>query len=963
MKSDVSTDKIVQEIEVTGDKYESFIESTAIQGGNATYVEDLYEDYLGDPGSVDPSWRAYFESLRVPGAAPEQPLGPVRERFAALARAPHRTVVSADSVALEKQAAVLRLIAHYRQRGHQAARLDPLGLVVPAQLADLDPAENGLSAQDMETEFNTGTLAAAPRLKLAEIIRVLKKVYTDTIGAQYMYVTDITQKRWLQQRLEGRPFDPRLTADEQREVLKQLVAAEGLERYLGHKYVGQKRFSLEGGEVLIPLLDEAMRVAVRSGVEDVMIGMAHRGRLNVLVNVLGKTPTQLFAEFDGMHDDDPERTGDVKYHMGFSADVEMEGRRLHTVLAFNPSHLEAVNPVVEGSVKARQTRRHDENGERVVPILIHGDAAMTGQGIVMETLQLTYSKGYATGGTVHIIINNQIGFTTPDPIHAQLGKNTRSSRYCTDIAKMLEAPVFHVNGDDPEAVIFVTRVAVDYRNTFHRDVIIDVCCYRRHGHNEADEPSVTQPLMYGAIKSQPTTMELYGKKLTKAGVIAADGLDTLVAAYRDGLDRGENIARKTLGLVGNAHTVNWSKYIAGAWDDPTDTRLPKKKLQTLARRMLDLPKGFNVHPRVAKILEARAEMASGKVEMDWGFAETLAYASLVDEGHAVRLSGQDTRRGTFFHRHASLYDTKTGSTYTPLKHLVGEKNNFVVNDTLLSELGVLGFEYGYSSADPDTLVIWEAQFGDFANGAQVITDQFISSGMVKWGRYCGLVLLLPHGYEGQGPEHSSARLERYLQLCAGDNMQVCVPSTPAQIFHLLRRQMKRNLRLPLVVMSPKSLLRHKLAVSTLEDLSERGLQLVIPDTAADPKKVKRLVFCSGKLYYDLFEAREAGKLKDVAICRIEQLYPFPHAEYRATIEHFPKAKDIVWAQEEPENQGAWYQIKHRLLAGMPAGRRLLYATRPGTSTTAVGYLKLHQQEQRAVVEAALGGGLELVGGA
>ncbi|HEU0195883.1 MAG TPA: 2-oxoglutarate dehydrogenase E1 component [Nevskiaceae bacterium] len=948
---------------MTGEIYRSFIESSSIQGANATYIESLYEDYLADPGSVEASWRAYFESLHQPGDPPEQAEGPVRQRFEQLARAPHYAALSADAAALEKQAAVLRLINHYRQRGHQAASLDPLGLVQPQPVQDLDPGHNGLSASDMQTEFNTGTLATAPRMKLAEIIRVLKAVYSDTVAAQYMYVTETAQKRWIQNRLEGHPFAPKLKPEEQREVLGQLVAAEGLERYLGNKYVGQKRFSLEGGDALIPLLDEAMRVSVRAGVEDVMIGMAHRGRLNVLVNVLGKAPALLFAEFDGKHDDEPGRAGDVKYHMGFSADVELEGRRLHTVLAFNPSHLEYVNPVVEGSVKARQARRRDELGERVVPILIHGDSAFSGQGIVMETLQLAYSKGYATGGTVHVMINNQIGFTTSDPIETRVGRNSRSSRYCTDLAKMLEAPVFHVNGDDPEAVVFVTRIAVDFRNTFHRDVLIDVCCYRRHGHNEADEPMVTQPLMYAAIKAHPTTMAIYGEKLTKTGVIAAGELDKMVAAYRDGLDRGENIARKTLGMIGNEHTVDWSKYIHGRWDDKADTCVPKAELQTLAHRLLELPEGFTVHPRVAKILQSRAEMADGKLKMDWGFAETLAYATLVDDGYAVRLSGEDTRRGTFFHRHASLFDTKTGSSYTPLKHLDADKMRFVVNDSLLSEAGVLGFEYGYSSADPDTLVIWEAQFGDFANGAQVFIDQFIASGMAKWGRYCGLVLFLPHGYEGQGPEHSSGRLERYLQLCAGDNMQVCVPSTPAQMFHLLRRQMKRNLRIPLVAMTPKSLLRHKLSVSTLEDLSDRGLQLIIPDREADPKKVKRVVFCAGKVYYDLYEARAAAKLNDVALCRIEQLYPFPHEAYKAAMARFPKAKDVVWAQEEPENQGAWYQIKHRLKAYLPSGHRLFYATRPGTSTTAVGYFKVHVQEQTQLVEAALTGGVELGGGA
>jgi len=954
---------------MTGDSYRNLIESSAIQGINATYIEDLYERYLDDPDAVDDNWRAYFRGLRVPGAAVEKPQGPVRRRFEQLAQEHRIAPIVTTSRgfyfrAAEKQAAVLRLINYYRMRGHQMAKLDPLGLAPIQQIRDLDPSYHGLTDRDLDVEFNTGTLVTAQRLPLREIIRILKAVYTDTIGAQYMFITETSQKRWIQKRLEGEVFKPRLSNDEKREVLTQLVAAEGLEHYLGNKYVGQKRFSLEGGDSLIPLLDEAMRVASEAGVEDLMMGMAHRGRLNVLVNVLGKSPSDLFAEFDGNYDiASLTQAGDVKYHNGFSTDVEIGGRRLHMVLAFNPSHLEIVDPVVEGSVRARQARRNDEDGNRVVPILIHGDAAFAGQGVVMETLQLSHSKGYATGGTVHVIINNQIGFTTPNPIEVMDGMSARSSRYCTDLAKMLGAPVFHVNGDDPEAVVFVTRLVVDYRNRFHNDVIIDVCCYRRHGHNEADEPSVTQPLMYAAVKRQPTTMAVYAEKLRKEGVLGDGDLDALVQAYRDALDRGENIARTTLGMIGNEHTVDWKNYISGHWSDAADTQVKLDTLDVLAKRMLSFPQGFHLHPRVAKIMENRRRMAASEIPMDWGFAETLAYATLVHEGYSVRLSGQDTRRGAFFHRHASVYDVETGSTYTPLKHLDEDKDRFVVNDTLLSEEGVLAFEYGYSTADPDTLVIWEAQFGDFANGAQVVIDQFIAAGMVKWGRYCGLTLFLPHGYEGQGPEHSSARLERYLQLCAGDNMQVCVPSTPAQMFHMLRRQMKRGLRLPLIVLTPKSLLRHKHSVSTLEDLSERGLQLVIDDAEADPNQVKRIVFCSGKIYYDLLQTREQDQRSDVALVRIEQIYPFPSDEYKAAIARYPKAKDVVWCQEEPENQGAWYQIKHRLRYYLDDQHRLLYASRKGSSTTAVGYFKVHLQEQEAVINAGLDGGEEVQGGA
>jgi 2-oxoglutarate dehydrogenase E1 component len=945
-------------------RYASFIESSSIHGANAPYVEAFYEQFLEDPDSVDPSWRAYFRLIQDQSAPRETAHSEVVARFEKLAREPRRVVAAEagfDARAAEKQAGVLRLINYYRVRGHQVAKLDPLGLAPIEAIKDLDPAHHGLGPEDYDTVFNTGTLAAADRLPLKDIIKIVKAVYTDTIGAEYMYITETDEKRWIQKRLESVAFQPKLTTERKKEVLRQLVAAEGLERYLHNKYVGQKRFSLEGGDSLIPALDEVLHACAARDVEEVVIGMAHRGRLNVLVNILGKSPKELFAEFEGKYkEEDLKKAGDVKYHMGFSTDVEVSGKRLHLVLAFNPSHLEIVNPVVEGSVKARQTSRGDEVGARVVPVQIHGDAAFAGQGVVMETLQLSEAKGYSTGGTVHIIVNNQIGFTTPNPIEARPGREARTSRYCTDIAKMLEAPVFHVNGDDPEAVAFVTRLAMDFRNEFHKDVIVDICCYRRWGHNEADEPSVTSPLMYEAVKKQPTPMTLYGRKLAEEGVVGKDEAELLVKAYRDGLDQGENIARITLGLVGNKHTVNWTKYREGTWDTPTDTAVTRDQIQSLHAKLAKLPDGFTLHPRVAKIYEDRAKMAAGESAMDWGFAETLAYATLVNEGFAVRLSGQDARRGTFFHRHATIHDLKTGQRYTPLRHLAADKYAFVVNDTLLSEEGVLGFEYGYSTTDPDTLVIWEAQFGDFANGAQVLFDQFIASGYAKWSRLCGLAVFLPHGYEGQGPEHSSGRLERFLQLCAENNQQVCVPSTPAQMFHMLRRQMKRNLRLPLVVMTPKSLLRHPLSVSTLDDLVRGRFQPVIQEAEPmDPAKVTRIVLCSGKVYFDLLQARAKEKLDSVALVRVEQLYPFPREGYEAALAMFPKAKEVVWCQEEPENQGAWYQIKHRLAAYLKPQHQLRFATRKGTATTAVGYLKVHAREQEEVVREALHGGIRM----
>ncbi|MGQ0501358.1 MAG: 2-oxoglutarate dehydrogenase E1 component [Panacagrimonas sp.] len=952
---------------MTASKYQSYITSSAISGGNAAFVEARYEQFLEDPESVDPSWRAYFRNIQDQNAPREIAHSDVVARFEAMAkeRRPGTVVVAEsnpgsalDARAAEKQAAVLRLVNYHRVRGHQVARLDPLGLAPVDSISDLDPAFHGLIAADMNTVFNTGTLATADRLPLRDILKLLKAVYTDTVGVEYMYLTETVEKRWIQKRLESAAFKPRLTPEQKKSTLLQLVAAEGLERYLHNKYVGQKRFSLEGGDALIPAMDEVLRACAERDVEEILIGMAHRGRLNVLINVLGKSPKDLFAEFEGKYSAESlSRSGDVKYHMGFSTDVEMSGKRLHMVLAFNPSHLEIVNPVVEGSVKARQTRRNDERGERVVPVLIHGDAAFAGQGVVMETLQLSHSKGYSTGGTMHIIVNNQIGFTTPNPIEVNPGREARTSRYCTDIAKMLESPVFHVNGDDPEAVVQVTRLAMDFRNEFHKDVIVDICCYRRLGHNEADEPSVTSPVMYERIKKHPTPLAIYAKKLEEEGTIAKGEADELVSRYRDGLDEGTNIARTTLGLVGNKHTVNWSSYGKGTWDTPADTSVKLDLLRSLHERITKLPADFTLHPRVQKLWDDRAKMIAGEQPMDWGFAETMAYATLVNEGFSVRLCGQDVRRGTFFHRHVTVHDYKNGQRYTPLRHLDADKNRYVVNDTLLSEEGVLGFEYGYSTTDPDTLVIWEAQFGDFANGAQVLFDQFISSGFAKWGRLCGLTIFLPHGYEGQGPEHSSGRLERWLQLCAGNNQQIVVPSTPAQMFHMLRRQMKRSARLPLIVMTPKSLLRHPLSVSSLDDLTKGRFLPMIPEVEElDAAAVRRVVFCSGKVYFDLAQARTKEKITDVALVRIEQIYPFPRESYEAALAQYPNAREVVWAQEEPENQGAWYQIKHRLQIYLKPQHRMLYATRPGMASTAGGYLKVHNKEQEELVHEALAGG-------
>ena len=945
--------------------FERFQSTSAISGGNAAYIDDLYEQWLADANSVESVWRDYFNQMQTRGSRDASHVAAIA-RIEAAQRQPRAAALApaADSGVSQKQAAVLKLVTAYRSRGHLAARLDPLDMehafpaadlqaigVLPRPGApDLQPEFHGLSNADLDTEFNTGSLAGPQKLKLRDLVGLLQKTYAGSIGAEFMHISDVEQRQWVHEQLERAGGNYGLSAEDKKRVLEKLVQADGLERYLHTKYVGQKRFSLEGGDSLIPMLDELVRRGGADGMRDMVVGMAHRGRLNVLVNVLGKSPEKLFAEFDGKfdHPDDPAHSGDVKYHMGFSANVKTPGRTVHLALAFNPSHLEIVNPVVCGSVRARQTHRRDEQREQVVPILIHGDAAFAGQGVNMELLNMSQARGFCVGGSIHIVINNQVGFTTSNPHDA------RSTLYCTDVAKMVNAPVFHVNGDDPEAVLFVTRLAFDYRQKFKRDVVIDLVCYRRHGHNEADEPSATQPLMYQIIRARPTERELYAKKLIAEGVIADGDLQTLMDAYRAKLEAGKPIADLDPDFR-DAFAVDWTRHIGALLQQPVVTGVPKDVLATLNKKILTLPSGVVLHPRVAKIYEDRLKMATGEQSMDWGFAENLAYASLLADDCNLRLVGQDSGRGTFFHRHAVLHDQNSGGDYIPLAN-VREGANVTIIDSLLSEEAVMAYEYGYSTSEPNTLVLWEGQFGDFANGAQVVIDQFISSGEAKWDRLSGLVLLLPHGYEGQGPEHSSARLERYLQLCALDNMQVCVPTTPAQMFHLLRRQMLRDCRKPLIVMTPKSLLRHKLAVSTLDELANGSFQLMIPDsTAKGGKKVARVVLCSGKVYYDLVE--EAGKrgISDVAIIRVEQLYPFPRAEVAEQLRKYAALKDVVWCQEEPMNQGAWYQIQHHLKAVAPAGTTLTYAGRARSPAPACGHLSTHLVEQAALVEQALAG--------
>jgi 2-oxoglutarate dehydrogenase E1 component len=926
---------------------------TPLFGANASYVETLYEQYLQRPESVEPSWRAYFDTLRA-GAPREQPHRAVIAALAARARAPAAATGATAAVtgggASEQQAAVSRLMQLYSNRGHLIARIDPLGLLRRPRPRQLDLDYLGLSEADLDTEFYTGSRNdwIPKRAKLREILQRLERVYCGHIGAEFAQVSDGDERLWLIDEFQLGRMQQRFSPEERRALLAQLTAAEGLERYLHTKYIGQKRFSLEGGEALIASLNDLIQQGGRAGIEEFVLGMPHRGRLNVLVNVLGKSPAVLFSEFEGKYDvNHLQGSGDVKYHKGFSADLRTAGGNVHVALAFNPSHLEIVDPVVEGSVRARQERRSDVQGDKVVPVLMHGDAAFAGQGVVMETLQLAQARGFRTGGTIHIVINNQIGFTTSDP------RDARSTTYASDVAKMIEAPILHVNADDPEAVLFVTRLALRYRQRFHKDVVIDLVCYRRLGHNEADEPAATQPVMYRAIRQHPTVRKLYADQLVAEGVLSAAEADGLISQYRDALDQGRLAFSAALGMIGNKYTVDWSHFTQADWSEPVRTGVEPERLRRLAQRLTAMPAELVLHPRVAQVIANRAKMLNGEMPLDWGAAETLAYASLLDEGIGVRLTGQDSGRGTFFHRHAVLHDQGTGRRYTPLQHVRESQPSFTVIDSILSEEAVLGFEYGFSTTSPDRLVIWEAQFGDFVNGAQVVIDQFISSGEAKWGRLCGLVLFLPHGYEGQGAEHSSARLERFLQLCAENNMQVCVPSTPAQMFHLLRRQMLRSFRKPLIVLTPKSLLRHELSVSALSELSQSGFANVIDEVDdLDPALVQRVVFCSGKVYFDLLKARRGEALRNVALVRIEQLYPFPVEEYQAVLARYADASDLVWCQEEPQNQGAWFQIRHRL-QDLAAARPVYYAGRAAAAAPATGLSKVHESEQRRLVETAL----------
>ncbi len=918
-----------------------------LSSGNMAYVDGLYEDYLANPDSVSDEWKAVFKNLpKVNGQDADVSHRDIQNYF--LNHASKQTVQH-SVVADTKQAEVSNLMNAYRRLGHHAAQLDPLEMLDRVRAPSLELSYHNLNQEDMTKTFFVGKTFSQEQMSLNDIYQALRETYSGSIGIEYMHIADNDEVEWIQNKLESARGKPQLDANAKKQLLIDLIAADGLERYLGTRYVGQKRFSLEGGDSLIPMMKELLRQGGISKVNELVIGMAHRGRLNVLINVLGKEPEQLFQEFEGkVHLD---RTGDVKYHLGFSSNIKTEsGAIVHLALAFNPSHLEIISPVVEGSARSRLRRRDDiKDKNTVIPIVIHGDAAFAGQGVVMETFNFSQARGYCTGGTIHIVVNNQIGFTTSNPL------DSRSTLYCTDVAKMVQAPVIHVNGDDPEAVIFAAQIAFEYRMKFKRDVVLDLVCYRRHGHNEADEPSVTQPEMYKKIKTMRPLREKYADQLQAAGLITSTEVESLIEGYRDKLDKGQPVVDVFHGDYPGKVSSDWAPYLHATWDSPADTTISKTTLEVLSADLLHFPEGFELHPVVKRLMSEREKMTTGDLSINWGYAEVMAYAALLKEGHAVRLSGQDCGRGTFAHRHAVLHDVENGSIYVPLENIASDKKaSFTVIDSVLSEEAVLAFEYGFASSEPEMMVIWEAQFGDFANGAQVVIDQFISSGEQKWGRLCGLVMLLPHGYEGQGPEHSSARLERYMQLCAQQNMQVCTPTTPAQMFHLLRRQVLRKFRKPLIVMTPKSLLRHKLAVSTVDDLTHGQFHTIIPEIDdLDAKKVTRVILCCGKVYYDVLQKRRDDSLNHVAIIRIEQLYPFPKKELLAELSKYPNATQVIWCQEEPKNQGVWFSSQHNMVDCLRDDQTLYYAGRNSAASPAVGSASLHAQQQQALVDQAL----------
>ncbi|MGV6807799.1 MAG: 2-oxoglutarate dehydrogenase E1 component, partial [bacterium] len=931
---------------------QQFLRSSYMSGNNAGYIEDLYDTYLHAPNDIPEEWRSLFDSLPrlAESSAPDVSHQTIQKHFELLGRGKSRPTPAPGSGGVDieherKQVKVLHLIYAYRANGHEKAKLDPLGLMKRDHSAELELNHHGLTAADLDTTYQVGPLyLGKSEATLGEILEALEETYCGSVGAEFMHISSPEKREWWQQRLESSRSRPNIGNDLKKMLLLRLSTAEGLEKHLDSKYPGTKRFGLEGGESLRPMLDFVIDRAGIYGAKEVVLGMAHRGRLNVLVNIFGKSPTDLFEEFEGKKIINT--SGDVKYHQGFSSNILTQGGELHIALSFNPSHLEIVSPVVEGSSRARQDRREDKTGERVLPIVIHGDAAFAGQGVVMETFQMSQTRAYKTGGTIHIVLNNQVGFTTSRK------EDARSTDYCTDVAKMVQAPILHVNGDDPEAVAMCAMLASDYRNQFNEDIVIDMVCYRRRGHNETDEPSATQPLMYKNIKSHKTTRALYAEQLIASGIVDKETADLYLNRYRDTLDQGKPVPINLVSEPDKSLFVDWTPYLGHDWLTPGDTGYHLKDLQRVAEKIANVPENVLIQRQVSKIYDDRRKMAGGALALNWGMAELLAYGTLIEQGYPVRLTGQDVGRGTFSHRHAVVFDQKSGDTYVPLQHMNDEQPCFDIFDSLLSEEAVLAFEYGYATTTPNALVIWEAQFGDFANGAQVVIDQFITSGEHKWGRLCGLTMLLPHGYEGQGPEHSSARLERFMQLCAEHNIQVCIPTTPAQVFHMLRRQVIRPMRRPLIVMSPKWLLRHKLAVSSLEDLANGQYQNVIGDADCNTDTTKRLILCSGKVYYHLYEAREAAGIDNVALVRIEQLYPFPDDELLEALNAYPDLEEVFWCQEEPVNQGVWYSSQHhmkRILGkyNQEHGKNIEigYIGREASAAPAAGYMSTHLEEQ------------------
>ena len=911
------------------------------------FVEGLYEAYLEDPEAVDPHWRTFFEKeagrngyRAAPTFKPASIFNPVARLVTSSEAAPGPA--GEGNIALQQK--VGRMVRNYRVRGHIMAKLDPLGLPTPEQPPELEPSYYDISGDDMNRTLAPDTIPGTGALTVGEIITRLKNTYSRSIGAQFMHIDDLQVRKWLQRRMETTENRLDLSRDEQLRILSKLTDAVSFEDFIQKKYVGVKSFSLEGGESLIPLLDLAIEKAGSLGVREIVFGMAHRGRLNVLTNIMGKSPKQIFWEFDDRDGERHRGRGDVKYHLGYSSDwVTAEDKKVHLSLCFNPSHLEFVNPVAMGRLRAKQDRAGDAARETGMTILIHGDAAFIGEGVVQESLNLSELPGYRVGGTLHVIVNNQIGFTTGP-------SDARSSTYASDVAKMLQIPIFHVNGEDPEAVAQVVNLALDFRHEFKQDVVIDLYCYRKYGHNEGDEPAFTQPLLYDAIRKRQGVQQGYMKRLLKLGKVTQQDADHLIQTRREALEAELSAARSDdYTSQFQAFEGLWEGYVGGR-DDTTpevETGVPAERLAELMRVQNGFPEGFKTHPKLARLLNTKLEMADGKRPLDWAAGEMLAYATLVTSGVRVRLTGQDALRGTFVHRHAALFDVETGQPYIPLQHLSPEQAPLEIYNSPLSENGVLGFEYGYSLDVPDGLVIWEAQFGDFANAGQVIIDQFIASGEDKWRRLSGLVMLLPHGFEGSGPEHSSARLERYLQLCAEDNMQVVYPTTPAQMFHLLRRQVLRPWRKPLIVMTPKSLLRHPKAVSSLSELATGTFQRVIPDSEADG--ATRVILCSGKVYYDLLAER--GDNRGTAIVRLEQLYPLSERELSAALAPYAADAPVVWVQEEPENMGAWRNLRVQFGSQL-LGHPFSGVYRPASASPATGSGSAHKLEQKDLMRAA-----------